>query len=460
MKIKVYLVSIGPGHLKAHLTLRAAEVLQEVAHLLYPGTWLGGELLQLFTGRLQTGKEGKRLDVCVELRAFQDKGESAAVLFNGDGSLFSGDGEGLMSMGQLATWCRRQGMEVEVIPGISSFQVACSELQCDFGRYGAVPAALIGPPLDGSPRTRELICRCVRQGIPVAAICTGTRAGQLAEILSNQAEMPKEYPIVIAESLGQPGQRFTHTTLGRLPAEGEGLNEPTLFLLGIPREGSDGTVQRGETHAGGPWLVANAHRLVGGESELMGPWQLKLLKELGLRPQDTLLDMGCGTLRGGLQFIPYLEPGNYTGVEPNKYLLIEGRQLLAESDLLSRQPTLQRLAEFQSGEKKFDWILTQSVLNHLDRDGVLGVIKIVAASLAPGGRWVTTYLLNPNAKDVQVGDIHPDRDNEWLWSHINPDWFREEIRSHGLSWEDKHLIRHPRGLSIGVVVNSAEADTT
>jgi len=45
----------------------------------------------------------------------------------------------------------------------------------------------------------------------------------------------------------------------------------------------------------------------------MGQWQLDFLVGQGLRPWHCLLDLACGSLRAGVRFIDYLEPGHYLG---------------------------------------------------------------------------------------------------------------------------------------------------
>ncbi|MFP8873463.1 MAG: hypothetical protein VCB42_02780, partial [Myxococcota bacterium] len=52
----------------------------------------------------------------------------------------------------------------------------------------------------------------------------------------------------------------------------------------------------------------------------MGATQFRLLCTLGLREHHRLLDFGCGSLRAGRFLIPYLKPGHYHGVEPNRWL--------------------------------------------------------------------------------------------------------------------------------------------
>ena len=59
------------------------------------------------------------------------------------------------------------------------------------------------------------------------------------------------------------------------------------------------------------------HGLVGGTpyAKEKGPFEIEFLKEKGLLPEHLLLDIGCGTLRGGIHWIRYLQPHHYAGLE-------------------------------------------------------------------------------------------------------------------------------------------------
>lgn len=71
---------------------------------------------------------------------------------------------------------------------------------------------------------------------------------------------------------------------------------------------------------GEPWY----QHAVGGMWKEIGRLQFDFLVAHGLAPSHLLLDMGCGTLRGGLHFIRYLEPGHYWGVDKGRDLLGRG----------------------------------------------------------------------------------------------------------------------------------------
>ena len=55
--------------------------------------------------------------------------------------------------------------------------------------------------------------------------------------------------------------------------------------------------------------------------ETVGRLQLDFLKSQGLEPHHTLLDVGCGSLRGGMWIMAYLNPGCYVGIDKDADML-------------------------------------------------------------------------------------------------------------------------------------------
>lgn len=60
---------------------------------------------------------------------------------------------------------------------------------------------------------------------------------------------------------------------------------------------------------------SDPQQAIGGHWEALGKLQFDYLVANGLKPGHRLLDIGCGTLRGGRHFIRYLAPGGYTGID-------------------------------------------------------------------------------------------------------------------------------------------------
>jgi SAM-dependent methyltransferase len=192
------------------------------------------------------------------------------------------------------------------------------------------------------------------------------------------------------------------------------------------------------------------HDAVGGAPEWLGPWQLDLLVGLGLRREHTLLDLGCGTLRGGLHFIRHLEVGRYLGVDVSLELLATGARLLAKTSLQNKLPRLMSITELDHTSHEVDWVLTQSVLNHLDETEILATVRRASGALRPGGQWVSTICFDSAVDRVTAGEPHGRRVGEYWRSLTNPTWFRSVLADFGFSMEVLRAAHHPRGHDVFV----------
>ncbi|MFI4985446.1 MAG: SAM-dependent methyltransferase [Solirubrobacterales bacterium] len=132
-------------------------------------------------------------------------------------------------------------------------------------------------------------------------------------------------------------------------------------------------------------------------------FQLEFLTSHGLRPEHRLLEIGCGTLRGGIPLIEYLETGHYTGVEARAVVLEEGRKELAESGLEHKHPLLIHAADPAQIqlEAHFDFAWAFMVLIHMPDEVVDAYLGFVSGRLTEGGEFYA---------NVGLGD-HPE--GEW-----------------------------------------------
>lgn len=136
---------------------------------------------------------------------------------------------------------------------------------------------------------------------------------------------------------------------------------------------------------------------VGGLWDQMGELQIDYLKRQGLLPEHCLLDVGCGSLRGGVRFVDYLEPGHYFGLDISQELLDAGVNELAQLDLLWKRPQLRCSDSFEVDAfgREFDFALAQSLFTHLTLNKIAVCLLKVADVLRPAGRFYATFFENP-----------------------------------------------------------------
>jgi SAM-dependent methyltransferase len=158
-----------------------------------------------------------------------------------------------------------------------------------------------------------------------------------------------------------------------------------------------------------------------GRWEALGRDQLDFLVSEGLQPHHYLLDIGCGPLRAGVQFLSFLEPGHYFGIDKDAARLAAGREVeLRRYGVADRKPVLEAMDDFgfERLNQPFDYAIAQSVFPHLNLNQIIRCVMNVEKVLKPGGRFYATFYENPAGK-YDLDDIeqkptvitHLDRDN-------------------------------------------------
>jgi len=128
--------------------------------------------------------------------------------------------------------------------------------------------------------------------------------------------------------------------------------------------------------------------------EMKRAFQMKLMRDVGLLPEHRFLDIGCGTLRGGLPVVRYLKRAHYYGIDIRRTVLSEARHEIEEADLHFQLPRLMTVARFDElcSDLTFDFILAFSVLIHMEDGSLDECLERVFRHLKPNG----TFFANVN----------------------------------------------------------------
>jgi SAM-dependent methyltransferase len=197
-------------------------------------------------------------------------------------------------------------------------------------------------------------------------------------------------------------------------------------------------------------INAGKHRgMVGGMWEEIGRLQFEFLRARGLKPDHRLLDIGCGSLRGGIHAIKYLETGNYYGLDINPSLIEAGRHELRLAGLTNKNPHLALSDRFELGlfREKFHYLLAVSVFTHLFANHIIRCLAGVREVLAPEGRFFATFFLAPHSGHLapivhQPGGVKTQYDCDPF--HYSLDEIRAMAKLANLSAEIIGDWNHPR----------------
>ena len=124
------------------------------------------------------------------------------------------------------------------------------------------------------------------------------------------------------------------------------------------------------------------------EWESHGFLQKDFLVELGLKPEHTLLDIGCGVGRAARRFVPYLQPGNYTGIDISKKALGHAMGLAYSEGWSDRKPKFLINSDLDI-DQRFDFLWAHSVFTHLPDWQIEKMI--INASIIVRNKFAFTY---------------------------------------------------------------------
>lgn len=195
----------------------------------------------------------------------------------------------------------------------------------------------------------------------------------------------------------------------RLCPETEETAERKLRRL----EGTDAYWQAaGPVIEGDAGVASMGHRhYVGGMWDLLGLLQLGFLVDHGLRPHHVLADVACGSLRAGVRLIPYLDAGNYLGMDKTESLIRAGLEKeLPAAVREEKRPefVISDRFELDRFTKRPDFAIAQSLFTHLNERDIRSCLRSGRAAMTSGGRFFASFFeVGESIANPEASGAHP-----------------------------------------------------
>jgi uroporphyrin-III C-methyltransferase len=228
MSATVYLVGAGPGAVDL-LTVRAARLLGE-AEVVFHDALIGDGVLGL-ASRARKVAVGKRCGRYATAQRFINKQlADAARRYNVVVRLKGGDPMLFGRAHEEISFLERQGIRVEVVPGVTAALAASAQLGISLTRRGAARSVTFVTPRVGHGEKESSWVAAVLAA-DTAAIYMGAGEARAIAAALIAAGKPANTPIALVEDAALPGTRVQYATLQELPTLTTS-GGPTLILLG------------------------------------------------------------------------------------------------------------------------------------------------------------------------------------------------------------------------------------
>jgi SAM-dependent methyltransferase len=176
-------------------------------------------------------------------------------------------------------------------------------------------------------------------------------------------------------------------------------------------------------------------------------YHLQLLQANGLKPDHTLLDIGCGPLQGGVAFIGYLERNRYTGLDIDPTRIAAAREQVTRHRLAAKEPRLLVSSSFgqaELGGQTFDFMWASQILYYFNDAAMDALLGMIRQRLNPGGKFLG---------DVFAPDHYEFRYPEHAGKYVRhtPESLQAQAARHGLHVRSLGVIGqfgYPKRLSL------------
>jgi len=225
--MKVYFVGAGPGDPEL-LTLKAKKVLASSDIVIYAGSLVNKEILKFVKkGAVLYDSSGMELEEIFKVFCQAKAGDRVvARLQTGDLSIYS-------ALQEQLDWCEKEGIDCEIIPGISSFQAAAATLKRELTLPG-ISQTLILTRISGRTEVppREDLEKLAKTKATMVLFLS------IQEIEKVAGKLAKGYgentPVAVIEKASWPGERTITGTLGNIAKKVKkaGIKRQALIVVG------------------------------------------------------------------------------------------------------------------------------------------------------------------------------------------------------------------------------------
>lgn len=219
---KVYFVGAGPGD-PGLITVKGMELLGKADVLIYAGSLVSQELVDRCPATIKLNSWGMSLEETGDaVETGVRDGKFVVRLHSGDPAIFGSIVEQMADL-------QKRGIDVEVVPGVSSMFAASAALGTQLTLKGVSDTLIVTRPA-GETLEEDQITELSRHQASMV-IFLGT---DKLENIMNKVEYPLDTPAAVVYHASWPDQKIVKGTVGDIAskARAAGIEKTALILIG------------------------------------------------------------------------------------------------------------------------------------------------------------------------------------------------------------------------------------
>jgi precorrin-4/cobalt-precorrin-4 C11-methyltransferase len=220
--MKVYFVGAGPGD-PGLITVKGMELLKKADVLIYAGSLVNPSLVEASSAGVKLDSHGMSLDALKEAMVSGARdGKLVVRLHSGDPSLYGAIVEQIAEL-------KKEGIEAEIVPGVSSMFAAAAALRTQLTLNGISETVIVTRPA-GATLKEDRIKELSRHGATMV-VFLGTE--KLEEVIQ-KVEYAPDTPVAVIYHASWPDQKVVKGMVADIvvKAKSAGIERTALIVIG------------------------------------------------------------------------------------------------------------------------------------------------------------------------------------------------------------------------------------
>lgn len=218
---KIYFVGAGSGD-PGLITVKGLKLIETADLVVYAGSLINPELLKNIKGEKIDSFRMKLEDIIYKMAGAVKKGYKVVRLHSGDPSLY---GAIIEQIDELA----KHGIEVEIVPGVSSLFAAAAALSTQLTLKGVSETLIVTRPSGDTLEIDEL-AELSRHGATMAVFLGTHKIGEIMQAV----EYPPDTPAAVIYHASWDDQKIIRGTVSDISAKvsAAGFTRSAIILIG------------------------------------------------------------------------------------------------------------------------------------------------------------------------------------------------------------------------------------